>query len=167
MIFRIPAFAAALVLSAPVWAGLLVSLPARAEATVLYEKSAKLPADTAYQRLYDGLEARGYYVLFEPDMGKSLAGMKDRLGADYNRNALETMRSLVFCNPVKTNALSNLDPALLALCPLHLTLTHKGGVSTAYFARVTRVAETGPAAGFVRELEADIVGVIEGALDAE
>lgn len=147
-------------------AALCLALPAAAGGAI-HEKSARLAADHAYQRLYEGLEARGYYVLFEPNMGKSLAGMKDRLGADYNRNGLETQRSLVFCNPVKTNALGNIDPALLALCPLHLTLVHKAGVSTAYFVRISRVAPTGPAADFVQALESDIVDVIEEAFSAE
>lgn len=160
---RIPALFAALSLS------LAAALPpaATAASTAIYEKSAAVSADDAYQKLYDGLEARGYYVIFEPNMGKSLAGMRDKLGADYNRNQLEVMRSLVFCNPTKTNLMSNLDPALLALCPLHLTLTHKDGVSTVHFARLTALAAGSPGEAAVRGIEADIIGIVEGALDGK
>jgi uncharacterized protein (DUF302 family) len=97
-------------------------------------------------------------------MGKSLAGMADKLGADYNRNQLTTMRSLVFCNPRATNGIANADPALLALCPLHLALTHKEGMSTAYFVRPSVIAAGSPGEAQIQKLEADIVKVIEGVM---
>lgn len=141
--------------------------PAAISPGAIYEKSAPLAADAAYQRLYDGLEARGYFVIFEPNMGKSLAGMKDKFGADYNRNGLEVMRSLVFCNPTKTNRMSNLDPALLALCPLHITLTHKGGVSTAHFGRVSTLAAGSAGEADIKAIEAEIIAIVEDALHGE
>jgi uncharacterized protein (DUF302 family) len=150
---RLPTFLLAL-LAVPAWAG----------SPAIYERAARLPADAAYTQLYDALEQNGFYVIFEPDMGKSLAGMADKLGADYNRNQLTTMRSLVFCNPRATNRIANADPALLALCPLHLTLTHKAGVSTAYFVRPSVVAAGSPGAAQAQKLEADIVKVIEGVM---
>jgi len=142
----------------------LLALPAWAGSPAIYERAARLPADVAYSRLYDALEQNGFYVIFEPDMGKSLAGMADKLGADYNRNQLTTMRSLVFCNPRATNGIANADPALLALCPLHLALTHKEGMSTAYFVRPSVIAAGSPGEAQVQKLEADIVKVIEGVM---
>ncbi len=141
---------------------LLSALPALAASPAIFERSARLPADAAYTRLYEALEQNGFYVVFEPDMGKTLSGMADKLGADYNRNKLTTMRSLVFCNPRLTNGIANADPALLALCPLHLTLTHKDGVSTAYFVRPSVVAAGSAGAAQAAKLEADVVRVIEG-----
>jgi len=123
-----------------------------------------VPADTAYQRLHTALEDKGYHVIFEPNMGRALAGMKERLGQDYNRNNLSTMRSLVFCNPMLTNRIANVDPALLALCPLHVTLTHRAGVSTVYFARPGVLAAGSPGATQAQALEAEIDQIIQGAL---
>lgn len=157
MNMRVPAFLSALTLSCASWA----------DSAAIFQVSVPLPADTAYQRLYDGLEAHGYYVIFEPNMGKSLAGLRERFGADYNRNGLEVMRSLVFCNPNKTNQMSNLDPALLALCPLHVTLTHKAGVSTAHFARVSTLAKGSAGETAVREIETEITAIVEGALHGQ
>ncbi|OYW37430.1 MAG: hypothetical protein B7Z35_10000 [Hydrogenophilales bacterium 12-61-10] len=93
--------------------------------------------------------------------------MADALGADYNRNQLTTMRSLVFCKPRATNEIANADPALLALCPLHITLTHKAGMSTVYFVRPSVVAAGSPGAAQAGKLEADIVKVIEGVMHGE
>jgi uncharacterized protein (DUF302 family) len=144
-----------------------LALPSWAASPAIFERSARLPADTAYTQLYESLEKNGFYVIFEPDMGRTLAGMADKLGADYNRNQLSTMKSLVFCNPRVTNGIANADPALLALCPLHLTLTHKDGVSTVYFVRPSLVAAGSPGEAQAKKLEADIVTVIEGALNGQ
>lgn len=142
----------------------LLALPATAASPAILEYSAKLPADTAYQKLYSALENQGYYVIFEPNMGRTLAGMAERLGKDYNRNQLSTMRSLVFCNPVLTNRIANADPALLSLCPLHVTLTHKDGVSTVYFARPGVLAAGSPGAAQAQALEDEISQILQGAL---
>lgn len=143
------------------------ALPAAAGSPAIYERSARLPADATYAQLYEALERNGFFVIFEPNMGKSLAGMADALGADYNRNQLTTMRSLVFCKPRATNEIANVDPALLALCPLHFTLTHKEGVSTVYFVRPSVVAAGSPGEAQARKLEADIVKLIEGVMHGE
>ncbi|OGU23851.1 MAG: hypothetical protein A2580_17705 [Hydrogenophilales bacterium RIFOXYD1_FULL_62_11] len=143
------------------------TLPAAAGSPAIYERSARLPADATYAQLYEALESNGFFVIFEPNMGKSLAGMADALGADYNRNQLSTMRSLVFCKPRATNEIANADPALLALCPLHITLTHKTGVSTVYFVRPSVVAAGSPGEAQAKKLEADIVKLIEGIMHGE
>ena len=155
----IPAFGLALMLG--------FALPATAATPAIYTHSARLPADAAYTLLYATLEKNGFYVIFEPDMGRSLAGMKDTLGADYNRNQLSTMKSLVFCKPRATNEIANADPALLALCPLHITLTHKDGLSTVYFARPSAIAAGSPGEALAKKLESDIVNVIESAFDGK
>lgn len=143
-----------------------VALPVLASDAIL-RYSANLPADSAYQKLYQALEDKGYYVIFEPNMGRTLAGMAERLGKDYNRNGLTTMRSLVFCNPVLTNRIANADPALLSLCPLHVSLTHKDGVSTVYFARPGVLAAGSPGAALVQTLETEIDQIIRESLGGQ
>lgn len=144
-------------LALPVWAG----------SPAIYERAVRVSADAAYSKLYDALEKNGFYVIFEPDMGRTLSGMADKLGADYNRNQLSTMKSLVFCNPRATNGIANADPALLALCPLHITLTHRDGVSTVYFIRPSMLAAGSPGEALTQKLEADIVKVIESVMHGE
>jgi uncharacterized protein (DUF302 family) len=151
----------------PTFLLVLLALPAWAGSPAIYERAARLPADAAYAKLYAALEDKGFYVIFEPDMGKALAGMAGKLGDDYNRNQLSTLRSLVFCNPRATNAIANADPALLALCPLHLTLTHKAGVSTVYFGRPSATAAGSPGAAQAQALETDIIQIIEGVMHGQ
>ena len=154
---RIPALLACLALSLPVVAG----------SPGVYEKSAKIAAEPANGKLSAALEKHGYYVIFEPNIGRNLEAMADKLGEDYNRNKLTTLRSLVFCNPVYANKVSNLDPAMLALCPLHITLTHKSGVSTVSFIRIGAVAQGSPAAPLVRQIETEVISAIEEAMNGQ
>ncbi len=143
----------------------LTTLPGFAGSPAILEYSARLPAETAYQRVYEALEDKGYFVIFEPDMGRTLAGMAEKLGDDYNRNKLSTMRSLVFCNPRATQRIANADPALLALCPLHVSLVHRDGVSTVYFARPSAIAAGSPGEAITRQLEHELDALLRNALD--
>ncbi|MGD8407908.1 MAG: DUF302 domain-containing protein, partial [Thiohalophilus sp.] len=79
----------------------------------------------------------------------------------YNRNKLEEIRSMVFCNAWYANQISNADPELLALCPLHLTLIHKKGMTTILFVRPSQVAADSPAKKVATELENDVINTIE------
>lgn len=151
-----------------VFVALLLALPALAAPPSIYEKSAPAKTDkayeTLYQALYKSLEDNGFYVVFEPDIGKNLEGFAKRWGADYNRNKLDAIQSMVFCSGWYANQVSNLDPSLLATCPQHLTLTLKNGVATVHFLRPGLIAAGSPAEKLMKEMEAEVIGAIEAVL---
>ncbi len=155
--------------------GLCLSLPLFAEEAPppdkpappeprVYVKRVKMPFPKAYQRVFTGLENNGYFVILEPNMGKNLSHFAQRWGENYNRNKLEQFRSIVFCNGWYANEISNKDPDMLAMCPLHLTLIHKAGTTSVLFVRPSQVAADSPAKAVATELEQDVVRVIEEAL---
>ena len=78
--------------------------------------------ETAYTIIYKTLEKNRFYVVFEPNIQRNLSGFAERWGDNYNRNNLQGIRALVFCNVWYTNEISNADPDMLAMCPLHITL---------------------------------------------
>lgn len=127
----------------------------------LYVKNVKKPLPEVYSKVFTALENGGYFVLFEPNIGKNLEHFAQRWGDDYNRNKIEEIRSLVFTNAWYVNQISNLDPELLALSPLHLTLTHKQGMTTILFIRPAQVAADSPARKVATELENDVINTIE------
>ncbi|MGH8246349.1 MAG: DUF302 domain-containing protein [Gammaproteobacteria bacterium] len=116
-----------------------------------------------YSRVHPALEEARFFVIFEADIGHNLARNADRWGEDYNRNAYEGVRSLVICNPWYANQLLNLDPELMALCPMSVTLLYKGGVVTVLFERLGVVAPGSPAADVLWEVENTIITAIESA----
>lgn len=145
---------------------LLVSPLTQAAGQTVYRHSVNQPLTAVYDRLYKALEEQGFYVVFEANIGKNLSNFAEKWGEDYNRSKLDGIRSLVFCNGWYANQVSNLDPNMLALCPLHLTLVEKAGVTTALFVRLSLVAAGSPAQAILQEVEENIVKVINTAMPA-
>ena len=121
------------------------------------------PVERIYKSIYEGLEEARFYVVFEPNIGKSTAQFSQRWGDEYNRNGLTEIRSMVFCNGWYANQVGNADPEMLALCPLHITLTEKEGRSTILFIRPSFIARGTNAETIAAEIESTVIKAIETA----
>ena len=142
---------------------MLFLLPAMAAPGVqVWQRQA--PLDAAYQAVYRALEENRFFVVFEPNIGKNLSRFSERWGEDYNRSGLEGIRSMVFCNAWYANQVSNQDPQMVALCPLHLTLTHKAGLTQVLFLRPSHAAQGSGAEAIAGELEAAVMEAVEAGL---
>ncbi|MCB1866555.1 MAG: DUF302 domain-containing protein [Chromatiales bacterium] len=130
----------------------------------LYKASIAAPADAVYGAVYAALEERRIWVVFEADIGQNMAGMAKRWGEDYNRNGLQAIRSMVACNAWLSNQVANADPDMLALCPLHVTVIEREGVSSVLFARPTSFAGDSPARDVLAEIESNVIEAIDAAL---
>jgi uncharacterized protein (DUF302 family) len=135
-----------------------------ADSTMIYEKDVKGDMETTYKQVFNSLENNGYYVLFEPNIGRNLANFKQRWGKDYNTNKLEAIRSMIFCNAWYANRIANTDPQMLALCPLHISLVYKDGVTRIMFIRPSLVATGSPAEKIALEMEQDVIRTIESGI---
>ncbi len=144
--------------------GLSYGQIALADSPLVYSKQVPGNFDKTYKNVFTALEDNGYYIIFEPNIGKNLAYFKDRWGKEYNKNKLEAMRGMVFCSASHANEISNLDPLLLALCPLHITLIHKEGNTQILFVRPSLIASGSPAEKVAVELEQDVIRTIESAV---
>ena len=117
-----------------------------------------------YKVVYQHLEQNNFFVVFEPDIQSNLSRFADRWGEDYNRNRLEGIRAMVFCNGWYANQVSNADPDMLAMCPLHLTLVQQLGKTRILFVRPGAIAAGSKAQRVAGELEADVVKAVDGAV---
>ncbi|MHB1590560.1 MAG: hypothetical protein ACYCTW_03375 [Sulfuricella sp.] len=61
--------------------------------------------------------------------------------------------------------ISNADPAMLALCPLHLTLTQKAVRVSVLFVRPGVIAQGSNAEAPAKELEEKVIKTIESGLN--
>lgn len=139
--------------------------PLQAEAPGVFVAEAAMPLDDAYKAVYRGLDQAGYYVAFEMDMLKGMrSALARKLGEDFNRAGLEGIRTMVFCQGMHANAVMNQDPDMLALCPLHITVIHKGGTSKVLFARPTAAAKGSAAEAAIRALEDEVIGIVKAGL---
>ena len=145
---------------------LLLTGMARAEQPGVLHWQLDQDLETVYGHVYRSLEEKRFFVIFEPNIGRNLAGFSERWGEDYNRNKLTGIRSMVFCNPWYVNQVSNLDPEMLALCPLHLSLYEKDGRTHVTFIRLSHVGEGSAAKPILAEVEAAVSAAVEAGLKA-
>jgi len=148
-------------------ATLFVAGSAFAGSPAVYEKSVNQALDVTYSNVNKALEDNGFRVVFEVDIGENLSKIAGKLGDNYNKNKLSGIKSIVFCNGKFANQISNLDPSMLAICPLHATLTHKDGVTTVLFVRPSAVAQGSPAAKAALDLENASIKALEAGLNAK
>ena len=83
---------------------------------------------------------------------------------NFNLNRLEGIKSMVFCNGPLAVKISNADPTMLAMCPLHLTFTQKAGRVTVLFVRPGVIAQGSKAEAPAKELEEKVIKAIESGL---
>ncbi|VAW81030.1 hypothetical protein MNBD_GAMMA14-349 [hydrothermal vent metagenome] len=142
---------------------LFMTQAAVADRTVLVWETGK-SLETSYDTIYKALENNNFFVVFEPDIQKNLSFFAERWGDNYNRNKLEGIRSMIFCNGWYANAVSNADPDMMALCPLHITLVQKDGVTRILFSRPTVIAAGSKALSVAREIEQDVSKALDEAV---
>ena len=145
---------------------LLLTDMARAEQPGVLHWQLDQDLETVYGHVYRSLEEKRFFVIFEPNIGRNLAGFSERWGEDYNRSKLTGIRSMVFCNPWYVNQVSNLDPEMLALCPLHISLYEKDGSTHVVFVRLSHVGEGSPAKPLLMELEEALSAAIESGINS-
>ena len=145
----------------------LVSLNAMAESPAVYEKFVDQNLETIYKRVYKALESNGFKVVYEVDMQENLTKFaKKNAVKDFNLNQLEGIKSMVFCNGALAIKISNADPTMLAMCPLHLTLTQQAGRTSILFVRPSFIAQGSKAEAPAKVLEEKVIKAIESGLNA-
>lgn len=139
---------------------------ASAEAPAIYEKAFNQKIDTAYKRVQKALEENGFKVVYELDMLDNMKKFAEKNAVkDFNLNNLEAVKSMVFCNGPSAIKISNADPAMLGLCPLHVTLTQKSGQVTVLFIRPGFAALGSKAEAPAKELEEKLIKALENGLN--
>ena len=131
---------------------------------LVYDRTVPGEMDDVYKHIFTALENNGYFVVFELNLGKNLSHFAKRWGEDYNKNKLKSIRSMLFCNAGYANKLSNIDPSMLALCPLRITLYTKDKKTHILFVRPGKVAGPSKAQKVAKELEDDVIRTIEVAI---
>ena len=146
----------------------IISLKALADTPAVYEITFDQNMDTVYKQVLKSLEANGFKVVYELDMLDNLTKYAEKNAVkDFNVNKLEAIKSIVFCNGPLAVKISNADPAMLAICPLHITLTQKSGHATVLFVRPGVTAQGSKAKGPAKELEEKVIKTIESSSNGE
>ncbi|MEO1889408.1 MAG: hypothetical protein ABGX33_05790 [Cycloclasticus sp.] len=60
----------------------------------VYEITADADMNETFDSVYQELEQRNFYVIFEANIGKNLSCFKEKWGVNYNKNNLGGIRSM-------------------------------------------------------------------------
>ncbi len=132
-----------------------------AETSTVFEITANKPISEVYGQMQASFEDSRFFIVDELNIGKNLSNFSEKWGDDYNQNGLTAIRSIIFCNGWYANLVSNKDPKMLGLCPLHLTLFEKDGKTTALFNRPTVIAKHSPAYDVLAKIEQEVIELIK------
>lgn len=121
--------------------------------SAIYKVSVKQDFRTALHTIKKTLEDQNLFVISKADISGTLARMKGKLGKDYNKRGYEKAQSIIFCNPFYANDVMNVDPDMMALCPLKIMLMSKKGKTTALFVLPSKLAKGSPAKTILIEVE--------------
>lgn len=139
---------------------MLITAPVFAEYSAVFEYAVDKSIEQVYPAISKQFDDSRFFVVEELNIGKNLSNFSEKWGDDYNRNQLSAIRSIVFCNGWYANQVSNLDPKMLGLCPLHLTLIEKNQRTTALFNRPSVISEGSPAKDLLLEIEQEVIEII-------
>ena len=142
---------------------LLCTAMAASAADWLYKRDVTGPFPQTYRAVHEALENSDFFVVKELNIGANLQRLSYRWGDDYNRNRFAEVRSLIVCNPSFANQVLNVDPEMMALCPLNITLLHKENNTTLLYERVGAAAAGRPGEEVLREVDNIIISALEEA----
>jgi uncharacterized protein (DUF302 family) len=134
------------------------------EQNAIFSISVDRDGEEVYQSVYKSLEESRFYVIFEANIGKNLARNAERWGDEYNKNKFELVKVLIICNPFYANQVLNIDPTMMALCPMTVTVMFKQGRTTVLFGKLTPIAKGSAAQETLWEVENTVITAIENAV---
>ena len=143
---------------------LLVHSAVWAENSTVFEVTVNKPMSQVYPNMLSSIDESRFYLFLELNIGKNLSNFSEKWGDDYNQSGLSAIRSIVFCNGWYANQVSNKDPKMLGLCPLHITLIEKDGKTTALFNRPTVTSKSSPAHEIVVNIEQEVIKMIKNGM---
>ena len=131
----------------------------------VHQRKVSSPAVEVYNKLFNALENNAYFVIHEPDTGKTLARFSQRWGKDYNKNGIKYYRSIVFCNAEYANTITNADPTMALICPQHVTIIQIKNITKILYALPGVTAQNSKAVSVINTMEEEIIQIIDEAVN--
>lgn len=148
---------------AVVTAAALAGVPAGAD-DAIHSVQIEGDFDTAKDLLRRELDAKGFFVVKDLNIGRNLAHFANKWGDNYNRNNFSRIHSLIICSAWYANETLNVSPPHMSLCPLSLALLHKDGVTMAHYALRQPMASPADISELMRMLDERFVQALDQAV---
>lgn len=140
----------------------LLAVSTVAEANQLvFLQSVRRPIGPTFRGVVVALKHSGFKVVKRINIGQKLAGAAKHFHwKNYNESHLTGIRTVIFCNAKFANAIANADPAMLAVCPLHLTFVQQGDLTRVEFVKPAEIARGTKAEVAARQLQEKVIAAI-------
>ena len=137
-------------------------------ATQIYQKEVGLPLEKYYPKLKAAIQANHMNILYELDLLEQFkkSGYAEKFGEDFNRNHLKAVKTLLLCNGYVGNQISNIDPDMMALCPIRLTIISKGSGTKVVFMKSSHLATSKKIKQLLATLDEILIHTIDLTVDA-
>ena len=135
----------------------------------VYSVTYNSPMDTVEKNLLTHFKASKLVVPWKLDILEEFKkkGLDKKFGDKFNTNKLESVRTIVACNGKFGNMIMNTDPAMMAYCPVRITLVEKDGKTTILYVRPSSAPRDSKAYKILVKLENKVIKAIEEAMEME
>ena len=135
---------------------------------MISRQSVRKPIDDVYDNVMFALKNEGFSIVKEINIGNNLK--KDSIEkkwTNYNKNNLVGIRTAIVCSGVTANSISNADPNMISICPLHVTISQEGEWTKVDFVRPSMIAKGTQAEKVAAKLEKKLNYAIHKGLSDE
>lgn len=135
----------------------------------VYKVSYNASIDKVMQNIRDTFKAEKLIIVWELDILEEFKhrGLVQKLGAEYNKAGLTSVKTFVACNGMIGNSIINADADMMAYCPIRVTLTEKDGVTTILYVRPSSAPRDSKAYPALLKLENKVTKAIETSMEME
>lgn len=135
----------------------------------VYSITFNSPIEKVEKNMLAKFQAENLIVAWQLDILEEFEkrGLVKKLGENYNKAKLSNVKTMIACNGIIGNEIINTDPAMMAYCPIRITLTEKEGKTTVLYVRPTSAPKDSKAYPTLQKLEAKVTKAIEDSMEME
>ncbi|MCX6051688.1 MAG: DUF302 domain-containing protein [Campylobacterales bacterium] len=124
--------------------------------------------DVYYPKLKKELEINHINVISEMDLIQRFteAGYAKKFGKNFNKNNIEKATSLILCNGYIGNQVSNIDVAMMAFCPIRLTVLKQGNKTIVLYVKSAPNASNPEVVTLLNTLDEVVINTVNLTKDA-
>lgn len=132
-------------------------------ASEFYSKVVHESFDSYYPKLKAAIKKNHMNIIYELDLIKQFKdkGYSEKFGSEFNKNKLDGVKTLLICNGYVGNQISNLNPAMMALCPIRLTIIQDSRKLTVTFLRHDSINAPQEVKSLLTTLDTILINTIE------
>ncbi|WP_310441844.1 DUF302 domain-containing protein [Sulfurimonas sp.] len=143
--------------------GVLLLLASSSFANEVYKKEVATPHDVYMKEFKKAVKKNHMNVLYELDLIKKFkdAGYAKKFGADFNKNKLTAATTILLCNGYIGNQISNIDPEMMSLCPIKVSIISDGKSTKIIYTKYTGASTDREIAALLNTLDEVVINTID------